>query len=126
MKEQGHYWKQINEVKESVELNFNFDTFIQTLQIIATHGFKNLKSDLSTRMLNLFNHIHRNMTSNENFNELIETSNLVVKEANIDLKKSRNIWNESYDNSKRIAKNGSEICLVSNRSGISMKNYHEK
>lgn len=126
MKEQGHYWKQPADSKEIMEINFSFDTFIQTLQIVSTYGFKNLKSDLSTRMLNLFNHIYKNMSMNDKFNEIVNSDSSLSNKINFDQIRNKFILAKSQDTPAAISKDGSEIFISSNRSGYSGKKENDK
>lgn len=129
MKEKGHYWKHVSDDKDISSLNFTFDTFLLTLQIIATYGFKNLKEDLSSRMLKLFKHIYKIMSTNEKFNESMNTSKSTKSKSRSPgtMARDKNIITiDAQDKSKRALKDSADIYLMSNRSGGSTKSSHGK
>lgn len=112
MKERGHYWKQVEGNKESSDVNFTFDSFIQALHIIATYGFEKMKDDMGTRMGMLYKHIFEVMSRKSASPGPISKPKPGVL--------------DSRDTHKRVVKDGSDIYLMSNRSGASTKSSRAK
>lgn len=112
MKEKGHYWKSHEDKSNSVDLNFTFESFLQAMHLIATFGFEKLKDDLGVRMNMLYKHIFETMNSN----------NLILKPQ---AKQKLGIV-DSRNKSKRIVKDGSDVLIMSNRSGASTKSSRAK
>jgi hypothetical protein len=107
MKEGGGYWKNYEEQKEFKSNNFTLDTFIQAMHIVASYGFDKMKDDLATRVSMLYKHIYEVM--NRQLSSSATQNKSKIKVLN------------SREQNKRLVKDGSEIYMMSNRSGASTR-----
>ena len=77
-------------------------------------------------MLNLFNHIYKNMSMNDKFNEIVSSDSSLSNKINFDQIRNKFILAKSHDTPAAISKDGSEIFISSNRSGYSGKKENDK
>lgn len=128
MKERGHYWKHMGDSKDMANVDFTFDLFLQALHIIATYGFEKLKDDLSNRINMLCKHIHEIMSSQELATDTMHTSKSTKNKSKSPggVSKQNAVFNEFQSRSRHVKKDGSDIYLLSNRSGASTKSSRAK
>lgn len=138
MKDRTNYWKNLSD-KDAGDINFSFDLFLQTLQLIAAHpflvfgkdyseGVDKLKGDLGTRMNMLFKHIYKILNSEEKSAELMTSSKSTKSKSRSpgSLSKQKAVLSESQDKAKRVMKDVSDVYIMSNRSDGSTKSSRAK